>query len=111
MAELKIAPDEETGRAIEDAIWRQWIKAPDSRAQDLLDRGMQRRDAYDFEAAEQLFDELVAYCPHYPEGYNQRAFIRFLRERYDAALWYFSARAGSSCRKRRCAKPSACTPG
>ena len=86
MAELKIAPDEETGRAIEDAIWRQWIKAPDSRAQDLLDRGMQRRDAYDFEAAEQLFDELVAYCPHYPEGYNQRAFIRFLRERYDAAL-------------------------
>jgi tetratricopeptide (TPR) repeat protein len=86
MAELKAAPDEATGRAVEDAIWWVWIKAPDKKAQDLLDRGMKRRDAYDFEAAEKLFDELIAYCPHYPEGYNQRAFIRFLRENYDAAL-------------------------
>lgn len=86
MAELKDTPNETQGRIVEDAIWRLWIKAPDARAQDLLDPGMKRRDAYDFEAAENLFDELIAYCPHYPEGYNQRAFIRFLRENYDAAL-------------------------
>ena len=47
---------------------------------------MQRRDVYDFEGAQKLFDELIAYCPHYPEGYNQRAFIHFLRDNYDESL-------------------------
>ena len=86
MAELKNTLDEKSGRLVEDAIWRLWIKAPDAKAQDLLDRGMQQREVYDFEGAQKFFDELIAYCPHYPEGYNQRAFIHFLRENYDASL-------------------------
>ena len=86
MAELKDTPNETEGRIVEDAIWRLWIKAPDAKAQDLLDRGMKRRDVYDFEGAQKLFDELIAYCPHYPEGYNQRAFIHFLRGNYDESL-------------------------
>jgi Flp pilus assembly protein TadD len=31
-------------------------------------------------------NELVSYCPHWAEGWNQRAFVHFLREDYDAAL-------------------------
>lgn len=29
---------------------------------------------------------LIAYCPAYAEGYNQRAFVNFLRQDYQSAL-------------------------
>ena len=55
-------------------------------AQALLDEGMSQRESYNLLGARQTLNRLVAYCPDYAEGYNQRAFIRFLRENYDAAL-------------------------
>lgn len=33
-----------------------------------------------------MLDALAAYCPAYPEAFNQRAFTRFLRDDYDGAL-------------------------
>ena len=86
MAALAKAPDEASAKVIADQIWRIWTTAPDEKAQALLDRGMERREAYDFEEAEKVLDALIAYCPDYVEGYNQRAFIRFLRENYDSSL-------------------------
>ena len=50
-----------------------------------LDAGIERREAYDFEAAEQHFDKVIELAPEYAEGYNQRAFIRFLRENFGEA--------------------------
>lgn len=72
--------------AVADRIWQIWLTAPDARAQDLLDRGIARREAWDLEMAESLFDQLIGYCPDYVEGYNQRAFARFLRQDLDGAL-------------------------
>ena len=40
----------------------------------------------DYAGALVAFESLVAYCPHYAEGYNQRAFVHFLRQDYKAAL-------------------------
>ncbi|MEQ9259015.1 MAG: tetratricopeptide repeat protein [Roseovarius sp.] len=80
------APDERTGRALSDEMWALWADAPDARAQELLDRGMARREVYDYAGAMEAFDALVAYCPDYAEGYNQRAFIHFLRGDYAEAL-------------------------
>ncbi len=67
-------------------LWDLWLDAPDDIAQTLLDHGMQRRKANDFLGARDLFNDLVAYCPDYAEGYNQRAFASFLRRDYEAAL-------------------------
>ena len=86
LARIRAAPDEASARLLTNALWEIWAKAPDAAAQEMLDRGMQRRAAYDFEAAIAAFDELVAYCPGYAEGYNQRAFVNFLREDYAVAL-------------------------
>ena len=36
--------------------------------------------------AEREFDRLTAYCPTYAEGFNQRAYVHYLRENYAAAL-------------------------
>lgn len=39
----------------------------------------------DQDSARTAFDALVAYCPAYSEGYNQRAFAEFLAGDYNAA--------------------------
>jgi tetratricopeptide (TPR) repeat protein len=83
---LQSAPTEMQGREIADRIWRSWHRAPDATAQDLLDTGMRRIRISDYAEAERVFSELVAYCPDYPEGYNQRAFARFLAGDLDGAL-------------------------
>ncbi|MDG1340185.1 MAG: tetratricopeptide repeat protein [Paracoccaceae bacterium] len=62
------------------------MNAPDATAQDMLDRGMRARESYAFDEAERAFTELIVYCPNYAEGWNQRAFVHFLRQDFDEAL-------------------------
>ncbi len=85
-ARLMNAQSEAEAARIARSIWRIWLVAPDAQAQDLLDRGIARRDSWDLEMSAALFDRLIAYCPDYAEGYNQRAFTRFLQRDYDGAL-------------------------
>jgi len=80
------APDQSAAREISNDMWALWADAPDDRAQALLDEAMARREVGDYAAAEKAADALVAYCPDYSEGYNQRAFVNFLRGEYAAAL-------------------------
>ena len=80
------APDEMSARLISNDMWALWADAPDDHAQELLDEGMTRRSAYDFDGAVVALDALVTYCPDYAEGYNQRAFVRFLQQDFEAAL-------------------------
>jgi tetratricopeptide (TPR) repeat protein len=83
---VQAAPDERSARIISNEMWELWADAPDQRAQELLDEGMSRREAYDFKGAVVAFDALVDYCPDYAEGYNQRAFVNFIRQDYEGAL-------------------------
>lgn len=83
---VRAAPDERSAQPLSQQMWTLWLDAPDSAAQEVLDRGMRQRGNFDFVGAYESFDALVTYCPDYAEGYNQRAFISFLREDFAAAL-------------------------
>jgi tetratricopeptide (TPR) repeat protein len=83
---LKAAPDEMTARAISNQMWGYWDNAPDEPSQSMLDEAMRARASYDFLRALDRLNALVGYCPFYAEGYNQRAFVNFLREDFDTAL-------------------------
>jgi tetratricopeptide (TPR) repeat protein len=85
-AKANAAKDFRAGRRVSTEMWEVWLRAPDEPAQEVLDAGMARRDAYDFAGAMAEYDRLVAYCPDYAEGYNQRAYVHFLRGDNDAAL-------------------------
>lgn len=77
------AENEQEGRIAEDAVWRFWFdQSPTTTVRTYLDAGIERREAYDYEAAEHHLDKVVQSAPEYAEGYNQRAFVRFLRENY-----------------------------
>lgn len=78
--------NEDEARGISSALWALWADAPNEQAQAMLDRGMARRAVYDFLGAMEDFNALVAYCPDYAEGYNQRAFVNFLTQNFAPAL-------------------------
>lgn len=82
----QIATDERAAQAVSNRMWELWVDAPDDRAQAFLDEGVARRESYDFAGAISVFEDLIEYCPNYPEGYNQKAFAHFLRQEYDIAL-------------------------
>jgi tetratricopeptide (TPR) repeat protein len=83
---LAAATTEQEGRAVEDEIWHFWLDlAPDAPSRAFVDQAMERRESYDFRKAEELLDEAIARAPNYAEAWNQRAFIRFLRENYAGA--------------------------
>lgn len=84
--QARSAKNELAAQPVRQALWKLWATAPDEAAQALLDKGMSARASYDFLGAIEALDKLVEYCPDYAEGYNQRAFVNFLREDYDAAL-------------------------
>lgn len=86
IAKSQAAETHNDGRRVSAEMWEVWLRAPDETAQEVLDAGLRRRDSYDFAGALAEFDRLAAYCPTYAEGFNQRAYIHFLQENYDAAL-------------------------
>ncbi len=84
--QIQVAPDETSARLLFNDLWQYWADAPDERAQEILDSGMRKRASWDLLGALEDFDRLITYCPHYAEGYNQRAFVNFLRRDFVAAL-------------------------
>lgn len=86
MGQVKIAPTEQVAQRISNKLWEIWTTAPNKQAQELLDEGMERRAAFDLDGAMIAFNALVDYCPDYAEGYNQRAFVLFIRQEYATAL-------------------------
>ncbi len=84
---LKNAPNEEEARKVEDDIWYSWLDAaPTPEIRRKVDDAMRRREAYDYQGAKDLLDEVIAEAPDYSEGWNQHAFILFLQGNYEASL-------------------------
>ena len=83
---VRAAPNEMAAQVLTNEMWALWADAPDEIAQEILDRGMRRRAGFDLGGALTDFDKLVSYCPDYAEGYNQRAFVHFIRQDYAKAL-------------------------
>lgn len=83
---IQKAPDAQSARPHNAALWQLWTEAPDSHAQDLLDSGMKRIRVGNLRGAIAALDALVEYCPDYAEGYNQRAFAHYLGQHYAQAI-------------------------
>ncbi|MEM1267499.1 MAG: tetratricopeptide repeat protein [Pseudomonadota bacterium] len=85
LTDLLKAPSEAAANQAAGGLWEIWLTAPDAEAQRLLDRAIDARRV-DLAGSEKLLDDLTVYCPDYPEGFNQRAFTRFLRQDFEGAL-------------------------
>lgn len=86
MEQVQAAPNDLEARKISNQMWEYWADAPNEQAQAILDRGMTQRAGYNFAGAITEFNRLIEYCPDYAEGYNQRAFVNYLRQDFAAAV-------------------------
>lgn len=83
---LQDTRNEDAGRFLTRELLALWATAPDRVSQRLLDLGMELREAEDYIGAFAALSDLIAYCPEYAEGYNQRAFVRYLSRDYAGAI-------------------------
>ncbi len=83
---LKIAPDAESAKAIEDRIWAVWIVSGSDTCNLLMGRVKAAADAKDYELAIKLLDAIIAIKPDYVEAWNRRATIYYMKNDYGRAL-------------------------
>lgn len=83
---LKASNSQEEGRKIVDQIWKFWLIGPNEEATNQLAAAMRERDSYNFEKSLSILQGLVEKYPLFTEARNQRAFLYFLTEKYDASL-------------------------
>jgi len=85
-AALKIAPDAESAKAIEERIWALWIVSGSDTCNLLMGRVKAAADEKDYELAIRLLDAVVELKPNYTEAWNRRATLYFLQKDYGRAL-------------------------
>ena len=85
-AALKIAPDDDSARAIEQRIWAVWMISGSDTCNLLMSRVKAATAAKDYDLALKLLDAVVEIKPDYVEGWNQRATIYYLKDDYGHAI-------------------------
>jgi tetratricopeptide (TPR) repeat protein len=77
---LKIAPDEESAKAIEDRIWAVWIVSGSDTCNLLMSRVKVATDGKDYDLAIKLLDAIIAIKPDFIEAWNRRATVYYLKD-------------------------------
>ncbi len=79
---LKIAPDAESAKHIENRIWALWVASGSDTANLLMSRVKAATDGKDLDLAIQLLNSVIELRPDYVEAWNRRATIYYLRKDY-----------------------------
>ena len=85
-AQLKAAPNEMTGREIEQKIWIEWTSPEDPELATLMDKALAARREADYDTAISILDHITQDWSGYAEGWNQRATVYFLKGEYEKSL-------------------------
>jgi len=70
----------------EAALWAMWCRSGDAGVDGLLREGVGAMERQDLEAAEGCFTRIIEHAPTFAEGWNKRATVRYLAERYEASI-------------------------
>ena len=83
---LKIAPDADSAKAIEERIWSVWTVSGSDTCNLLMGRVKAATDEKDYDLAIKLLDAIIAIKPDYVEAYNRQATIYYLKKDYGRSL-------------------------
>jgi tetratricopeptide (TPR) repeat protein len=83
---LKIAPDAESAKAIEDRIWALWMVSGSDTCNLLMGRVKAAADEKEYDLAIKLLNAVIELKPGYTEAWNRRATIYFLQKDFGHAL-------------------------
>lgn len=85
-AQLLTAPGIGEARPIEISIWEVWTLSDDSAVAELMKESAAAMSRRDYPRALRFLDQVVAIAPEYAEGWNRRATVYYLAERYEDSL-------------------------
>jgi tetratricopeptide (TPR) repeat protein len=85
-SQLSHARTQEDAKLVENAIWERWNRSGSISVDLLLSRGLEALSKGEYDRSLSFLDEVVDLAPGYPEGWNKRATVHFLREDYENAL-------------------------
>jgi len=83
---LATAEDEDTAKAIADAIERVWVHSGSPTIDLLMERAIKAMSEKKTDLAMKLFDSVVELAPDFTEAWNRRAYVYFVQEDVDRAL-------------------------
>jgi tetratricopeptide (TPR) repeat protein len=83
---LKVAPDEESGKFIENRIWAIWMTSTSDTANLLMGRVKTAVEAQDLDLAIKLLNAIVDIKPDFTEAWNRRATVYYAKKEFGRAL-------------------------
>ena len=83
---LKVAPDADSAKLVENRIWALWFASGSDTADLLMSRVKTASDEKDTRLALQLLDAVIDLKPDYVEAWNRRATIHFANKEFGKSL-------------------------
>src|SRR5262245_37727257 len=74
---LKVAPDDESAKFVENRIWAIWLSSPSDTANLLMGRAKTAAEGKDYELAIKLLNAVIEIRPDFVEAWNRRATVYF----------------------------------
>src|SRR5499426_57253 len=82
---LKVAPDDESAKYVENRIWAIWLASSSDTANLLMERVKSAVDGKDFALAIKLLDAIIDIKPDFVEAWNRRATVYYTRKDFGKA--------------------------
>jgi tetratricopeptide (TPR) repeat protein len=83
---LKVAPDEESAKFVENRIWAIWLASGSDTVNLLMTRVKTAVDAKDHDLALRLLDAIIDIKPEFVEAWNRRATLYYSKKEFGRAL-------------------------
>jgi tetratricopeptide (TPR) repeat protein len=83
---LKVAPDDESAKYVENRIWAMWIATDSDTTTLLMSRVKAAVDAKDLDLGIKLLSAVIDIRPDYIEAWNRRATIYYMKKDFDDSL-------------------------
>jgi tetratricopeptide (TPR) repeat protein len=83
---LKVAPDNESAKYVENRIWSLWLATDSDTTTLLMSRVKTALDAKDLDLAINLLNAIIEIKPDYVEAWNRRATIYYMKKDFDHAI-------------------------
>jgi tetratricopeptide (TPR) repeat protein len=83
---LKVAPDDESAKYVENRIWAIWLASPSDTANLLMERAKAAVDGKDFNLAIKLLDAIIDIKPDFVEAWNRRATVYYTKKDFGNAI-------------------------
>jgi tetratricopeptide (TPR) repeat protein len=83
---LKIAPDDESAKYVENRIWAIWLASTSDTANLLMGRVKAAVDGQDYDLAIKLLNAVIDIKPDFVEAWNRRATVYYAKKDFGLAL-------------------------